>query len=777
MVYNTGNPSGSSDPRDLSDSSADIDTWATSTTADTHSDRLGTVRKTWRGMENEFDVDQVARANEFEADQDSREAQFVQLMISGGYTGTGADGAIEEYAAGITVSTYKEIIRDGGEFWRAAASTTLPHTTTGAGMPESGAFVNVGDGVLRQDLVQPVATFNSVADMKNSANLDVGRKARTLGYYTPGDGGGNDYEIVSGGTGTDDGGSFINLAGSGLQAKGLFSNDIYIKQFGAKWDSIEDDYAAIQAAVVYAQNPKPEGGETIILPQGTGLTSRPIEVSSELRIVGQGLTNTYLKATTGGQFLANQAVLQTVDFQTIQGTNLWDYYPPYADGLVMGLQLEGFTIDGNRSGGVTCGGLYVYGGKWLLGNIAAINTADHGIWTEAGLPGSSTSGNDLEDFLNMHESAGVNVYISNANKHGWFYRGPNDSYVDNIQIKTCGWAGFFQESTGNNSVGNLEIGSIHAYACQCNHDSQGAMIELSNANAQFLYVDASSKNGLRTYGSASIIDQVLVLANGNQSAGFWGIIADAATQINMVRNSDTKSKTTGSGGGLLQTNAETIIGQLRHFQNAGTTIAEKVAEINAPSTIKAANVASHNSIGSVVFDINSSRCDITLKAANCLSPIRYNVSGRNKIDLNALDCTNEIIYAVPSATTDIITLATNSRSNSQLTMGSVSAKVIRNLAEIAPPASSFTPNASSQSYVKIEALPANILINTPTNPVIGSNLILGFQQNGTGGHAVSFSSAFKLNYDPSGNTAFTRAYFHFIYDGAVWMQVNYARWI
>ena len=65
-------------------------------------------------------------------------------------------------------------------------------------------------------------TFDSVQDLKTSTTLSVGHKVRTLGYYAPGDGGGNDYEIVAAGTGTDDGGSFIDLSGSGLQAKRLF---------------------------------------------------------------------------------------------------------------------------------------------------------------------------------------------------------------------------------------------------------------------------------------------------------------------------------------------------------------------------------------------------------------------------------------------------------------------------------------------------------------------------------------------------------------------------
>lgn len=74
--------------------------------------------------------------------------------------------------------------------------------------------------------------FANVAQMEAAPDLTVGQFVRTEGYYTPGDGGGNDYEIVAG-TGTDDGGSFIDLPGSGLQAKGLFLRVVNVVQFGA----------------------------------------------------------------------------------------------------------------------------------------------------------------------------------------------------------------------------------------------------------------------------------------------------------------------------------------------------------------------------------------------------------------------------------------------------------------------------------------------------------------------------------------------------------------
>lgn len=114
-TYNTGNQIGSTDPRDLYDNAQSLDT-AMNTPAMSWTDRLGNARQSWAG--------------------------------STGYQHLG------DYAAGIQVTTYNQVIRASGEYWRAAAGTALPYTTTGAGMPESGKFVSVGDAVLRADLVE-----------------------------------------------------------------------------------------------------------------------------------------------------------------------------------------------------------------------------------------------------------------------------------------------------------------------------------------------------------------------------------------------------------------------------------------------------------------------------------------------------------------------------------------------------------------------------------------------------------------------------------------------
>lgn len=553
---------------------------------------------------------------------------------------------------------------------------------------------------------------------------------------------------------------------------------VSVKDFGAVGDGTTDDTAAIQAAINSVRGTQPKGGGVVYFPKGTYRTSGPIEVYSDVYLKGDGFTQTYIKPLDSAVFATNEAVIQSVDFSTTQGTNLWDYYYPYDVGLVMGFCIKDMAIDGNRANVANAGGLYIYGGKWRFEDVAVINTAAHGIWTEAGIPVSSTSGDDLHDYLNMHESFSTNIYISNANKHGWYYRGPNDSSIGDIQIKICAWAGFFQESTGNNSVGNLEINNLHAYSCSCNHDANGAMIELLNANVGFIYVDASAKNGLRTYGSATIIGEVVVLKNNSSNSGsFWGVICDVATQINMIRNTETTARTSGTNGGLLQINADScLIGQVRSVQFQGTTIAEKGIEVNGNCTIENVFLEAYDSSGSVGVDVSSARCMLNLQAKNCVNAIDYNTHGRNKIVLNAEGCTADITYNISPAATDEITVLSTNNSRSEKNIGKIFNSGLNFRITLIGNVPSYTPNLEASSYLKLTGLDQNITFNSPTGGTEGDVLDIYLQQDETGGHTVTWGSDYKTGYVNTGNTSFTRHHITFVNDGTYWIERSRTGW-
>jgi len=400
---------------------------------------------------------------------------------------------------------------------------------------------------------------------------------------------------------------------------------ISVKDFGAKGDNTTDDTAAIQAAIDSIKGTDPTGGGVVKLPKGIYRTSRPLIIYSNVCLMGDGLTRTYIKPLDNATFTLNQAVIQSKDFNTTAnqaGTGQWTYYPDnYTDTLVMGAGLRELCVDGNNDNVANAIGVAIYGAKWNFFNLAVINTGSHGIWTEAGRAGDSTSGDDLHDYLNMHEAFSSNIYISNANKHGWLFRGPNDSSIGDVQIKTCLWGGFFQESTGNNSIGNLEIRSIHAYACSCNftlRDDENniidpAMITLANANVGFCYVDASRKNGLLLRQTANVIDQVLVLKNNELNRGdYWGVIVDSVAQINCIRNQDgseprlagtqtvNNNVITNADGGLLkvtESGLSSIIGQVRSSVQTGTTIPQIGIQLESEATIGSYFASNYKNFG------------------------------------------------------------------------------------------------------------------------------------------------------------------------------------
>lgn len=111
-----------------------------------------------------------------------------------------------------------------------------------------------------------VKPADTVDDMVSDLTLAIGNMVETK-EHADGTGGGNKYEIVAGGTGTADDGSFIDLD-NGLQARALWYNDkIDIRQFGAVGDGLVDDTSSIVNAVAYR---KANGG-SIFYPAGTYL--------------------------------------------------------------------------------------------------------------------------------------------------------------------------------------------------------------------------------------------------------------------------------------------------------------------------------------------------------------------------------------------------------------------------------------------------------------------------------------------------------------------------
>lgn len=171
MTFNTGNPVPSTDARDFMDNVQNTDV-AVNTQELTWTDRLGVSRKTFAGMEAEFDSDQAGRADRFET-----------FLLSSGYQDLGS------YAAGLVITERNQVFRRDGEFYRAAAALQLPYTMTGDWVADGPKFVSVGDAVLRQLLSSPEG---SAAVQHGSSTVAASLTASPMRYGAKGDGSSSD---------------------------------------------------------------------------------------------------------------------------------------------------------------------------------------------------------------------------------------------------------------------------------------------------------------------------------------------------------------------------------------------------------------------------------------------------------------------------------------------------------------------------------------------------------------------------------------------------------
>lgn len=148
MAYNTGNPIGSTAPKDLSDNAQNLDLLLLGHES-SYVDRKGSPRKSWTGMEAEYSEGQARREVEFETDQAGRELEFNQFLNSSGLE------TPEDYASGLSITRTTQQVRYLGELYRPKDSA-IPFVTTTFSSDEV-KWWSSGDGYLRQELAESTA--------------------------------------------------------------------------------------------------------------------------------------------------------------------------------------------------------------------------------------------------------------------------------------------------------------------------------------------------------------------------------------------------------------------------------------------------------------------------------------------------------------------------------------------------------------------------------------------------------------------------------------------
>lgn len=151
MAYNTNNPVGSTDPRDLFDNAGNMDKFENGPNP-FYPDRFGVQKLSRSGMIENF--------NNMIAGQ---EAAFQQFLNDSGFVSLG------NYAAGLNFTLYNQYMARDGFFYRPAPSS-IPFTTTGTWVGGDENLFNLfsADDVLRQDLASATDPAKGAAIVANA---------------------------------------------------------------------------------------------------------------------------------------------------------------------------------------------------------------------------------------------------------------------------------------------------------------------------------------------------------------------------------------------------------------------------------------------------------------------------------------------------------------------------------------------------------------------------------------------------------------------------------
>jgi len=130
-----------------------------------------------------------------------------------------------------------------------------------------------------------LAKYDTVAALVADTTLVVGDTVQTT-EYSSGKEGGAIYKVVAAGTGTADGGSFIDL--DTHQAQALFSGIAHTAQWGMSRDGATNDGTLITAALTFADS---AGLELHFNDGSYATTSTIVFAASDLRVVFEGDAN------------------------------------------------------------------------------------------------------------------------------------------------------------------------------------------------------------------------------------------------------------------------------------------------------------------------------------------------------------------------------------------------------------------------------------------------------------------------------------------------------
>lgn len=466
-TYNTGNPVPSADARDRYDNSQTFDEVVNGGLT-YYTNRVGNNVLSLKGMADMFNAAQVSRADEYAADklerdtefaddQADRAAEFQEFLDGTGWVSLGA------YGAGISIVSHTQTVDYLGQPYSlkpsVPASLETPYVTTGVWATEGVNFKLVGDNSLRQDLAasgdaskgagqvgNSIIVVETVAEMVALTNLTVGKRVRTRGYRSTGDGGANEYAIVAAGTGVVDGGRYIDVTGA--QARGLFPNGIVAaKQYGALGDSVatgQDILIRAALGLLLTDSAADASGAEVRLNLAAYLVSAAIPVLGDKILSGTGGPNATKLIASAGIPSGSSILTLPGAFSIIERMGLRVPASIYNPTTGIGTPIKGIHVDNANAFGNTIRNVRINGSEIAIHVAAGFETS-------------------IKDSFII--GAGIGIQSD-----AW------DTYVSNTIIQDC-------FTYGVNAVGHgLEGHGIHIVRCAIllNLISNGAPVNLIN---------------------------------------------------------------------------------------------------------------------------------------------------------------------------------------------------------------------------------------------------------------------------------------------------------
>jgi hypothetical protein len=226
-----------------------------------------------------------------------------------------------------------------------------------------------------------------------------------------------------------------------------------VEDFGAVGGGATDDRAAIQAAI---DAKFVAGGGEVLFGAKTYAVGDALVLKTGVILLGQGSSATRIYLLDG----ANSNILETVDFATLTGSNLWHV----ADGVPYGFGVDKMTLDGNSAGQTVAGGVAFYGKGYSVGDdLKIVDTFGVGFYSECAFVGGQ------ESEFDMPEGRIGKLSVYKAGQEGVIYRGPHDQPIGDIFVSQAGQQSpcdgvIFDAKSGAYQGATDVSGVVHSYA-------------------------------------------------------------------------------------------------------------------------------------------------------------------------------------------------------------------------------------------------------------------------------------------------------------------------